>query len=135
MKVYKFFDGVINGLLAVIYVVFIIIISRMFKIFPWYDGNADYMLSMVVLWLPLCFLTIIQIAMSLIVKRFNKPLVALVSLNAVYIPMIFLLGFINISFTALKLICILAIITMITYTVLAFRRLKKIQKKNGEKNV
>ncbi|MBQ4560992.1 MAG: hypothetical protein IJA55_01520 [Clostridia bacterium] len=136
MKIYKFFNGVITGLLAIIYLMFIIVVSAMFKIFPWHDPDGGYMLRLLVLWLPMCFVTIIQIVLSLIAKRFNKPLVTLVSLNAIYIPMIFLLGFVNISLIALKLICILATVTMIIYTVLAFGRLKKIKlKKNGEKNV
>ena len=126
MKAYKFFDGVLNVLIAVLYLVFAFIVSCMFEIFAWYDGDGVYMLYMLAVWLPLCFLTLIQIILSLIVKRFNKPLVTLASLNAVYIPMIFLLGFANISLTALRIIGIIAVITMLIYSVLSFRRLKKL---------
>ncbi len=126
MKVYKFLDALINILLSILYLVFAFIVSCMFEVFPWYDGDGVYMLYMVVVWLPLCVLTLIQILSSLIGKRFNKPLVMLASLNAVYIPMIFLLGFVDISLTALRIIGIIAVITMLAYSVLSIRRLKKL---------
>lgn len=126
MKVYKFFDGFLNVLIALLYIIFAFIVSCMFECFPWHDGDGVYMLYMLAVWLPLCVLTLIQIITSLIFKRFNKPLVTLASLNAVYIPMIFLLGFSDISFTALKIIGIIAVITMLIYSVLSFRRLKKL---------
>ncbi|MBQ4602210.1 MAG: hypothetical protein IJB24_05040 [Clostridia bacterium] len=126
MKAYKIFEGIVNVLLTVLYLAFAFIVSCMFEVFPWHDGDGVYMLYMLVVWLPLCFLTIIQIFSSLIAKRFNKPLVTLASLNAVYIPLIFILGFADISFTALKVIGIVAVITMFVYSVLSFRRLKKL---------
>ena len=126
MKVYKFFDGLVNILLAMLYLVFAFIVSCMFEFFPWHDGDGVYMLYMLAVWLPICFLTIIQITVSVIARKFNKPMVTLASLNAIYIPLIFILGFADISFTALKIIGIIAVITMITYSVLAFRRLKKL---------
>lgn len=126
MKVYKFFECLISILLTVLYFAFAFIVSCMFEIFPWFDGDGVYMLYMLVVWLPLCIMTLIQIILSFAVKRFNKPLVMLASLNAVYIPMIFLLGFADISLTALKIIGIIAVITMSVYSVLSFRRLKKL---------
>ncbi len=126
MKVYKFFECLISILLTVLYFAFAFIVSCMFEIFPWFDGDGVYMLYMLVVWLPLCIMTLIQIILSFAVKRFNKPLVMLASLNAVYIPMIFLLGFSDISLTALKIIGIIAVITMSVYSVLSFRRLKKL---------
>lgn len=126
MKVYKFFDILINILLAAFYLAFAFIVSCMFEAFPWYDGDGVYMLYMVVIWLPLCVLTLLQIFLSFIAKRFNKPLVMLASLNAVYIPMIFLLGFADMSLTALRIIGIIAVITMLVYSVLSFRRVKNL---------
>lgn len=126
MKLYKIIDGFLNVLLTLIYVAFAITVSCMFDFLPWYDGDGLYMLYMAFVWLPLCFLTIIQIASSLIVKRFNKLLASLSSLNAIYIPIVFLLGFADISLTFVKVIGIVAIITMSLYSVLAFRRLKKL---------
>ena len=93
MKVYKFFDCLINILITALYLMFVFIVSCMFEVFPWFDGDGVYMLYMLVVWMPLCVLTLVQILLSLIIKRFDKPLVMLASLNAVYIPMIFLLGF------------------------------------------
>ena len=126
MKVYKFFDGLLNALLTILYLAFAFTVSCMFEVFPWYDADGVYMLYMLAVWLPLCFLTLIQIILSLIAKRFDKPLVTLASLNAVYVPMIFLLGFADVSLTVFKLIGVIAVITMLIYSVLSFRRLKKL---------
>ena len=126
MKVYKFIDGFFNILLALIYLFFIFTVSCMFEFMPCYDGDGGYMIYMAVVWLPLCGITILQIAASLIAKRFNKLLASLSSLNAVYIPMIFLLGFADLSVTGIKVIGVIAVITMLIYTVLAFRRIKNL---------
>ena len=126
MKVYKFIDGFFNILLALIYLLFIFTVSCMFEFMPWYDGDGVYMLNWAVVWLPLCVLTILQIVSSLVARRFNKLLASLSSLNAVYIPIIFLLGFADVSLTGIKIIGVIAVITMLTYSVLAFRRLKNL---------
>ncbi len=98
----------------------------MFEFMPWYDGDGAYMFYLAVVWLPLCVVTITHIAASLIAKRFNKLLASLSSLNAVYIPIIFLLGFAEISLTGIRVIGVIAVITMLIYTVLAFRRIKNL---------
>ena len=126
MKVYKFIDGFFNILLTLIYLLFIFTVSCMFEFMPWYDGDGVYMLNLAVVWLPLCVLTILQIVSSLVARRFNKLLASLSSLNAVYIPIIFLLGFADVSLAGIKIIGVIAVITMLTYSVLAFRRLKKL---------
>ena len=127
MKVYKFFDILFDILLAVLYLIFAFIASRLFKIFPWYDADGGYMISFLFIWLPICVVTIIQIAISFFAKHYDKLVVSLAALNAVYIPLIFLFGYIGISLTALRVTCIIAILTMITYIVLDIRRIKKLR--------
>ena len=126
MKVYKFIDGFINLLLTLLYLAFAFIVSCMFEVFPWHDANGAYMLYMLVVWLPVCVLTIIQILISLIARKFNKPLVTLAALNAVYIPLIFVLGFAEVTLNVFKIIGVVAVITMVLYSVLSFRRFKKL---------
>ncbi len=125
MKVYKVVLTVINILLAVLYFAFMLVVSCMFELFPWYDSDGAYMLYMLVIWLPLCVVSLVQIVASVIAKRFNKGFASLICLNAVYIPLIFALGFVNISFETLKTICIIAVMTMILYVALSFCGLRK----------
>ena len=119
MKAYKIISTVLNVILAVLYLLFIFTVSCMFEVFPWHDADGTYMLYMVLLWLPLCVVSLVRVAVSLVFKQFDKGLASLVCLNAIYIPLIFLLGFVNISFAALKVIGVISVITMILYIVLS----------------
>ena len=125
MKAYKIISAFIDLLLAILYLAFAFTVSCMFEPFPWYDADGSYMLFMVVIWLPLCGVSIVRIIASLIAKRFNKLFASLVCLNAIYIPLIFALGFLSISFVMLKVIGIIAVITMILYIVLSVLAVRK----------
>lgn len=126
MKVYKLFSTLITVLLALLYLVFIYSVSCMFSFFGWYDAEGYYMLTFVGIWLPLCVLTLLQIIVSVIAKRFDKPTAMLLCLNALYIPVIFLLGFADVSLTVFKTIGVIGIITMITYVVVFIKKFKTI---------
>ncbi len=126
MKAYKFFSTLITVLLTVLYLVFVFSVSCMFSFLPWYDTDGFYMLNFALIWLPLCVLTLLQIIISVISKRFNKPTAMLLCLNALYIPIVFLLGFTDVSVSVFKTIGIIGIITMITYVVVFIKKFKTI---------
>ena len=84
------------------------------------------MLTMLFVWLPLSLITIIQIVISAVAKHFDKLNTILLCLNALYIPLIFVLGFTDASLNVFRTIGVVGIITMVAYVVNFIRRIKKI---------
>jgi len=116
-KFYKVADKIVHGILFIFYLIFIFLVSSMFKFMPWYDEGGIYLLRLLLLWLPLSFMTIISVVIKFLTKDFNKAFVCIEALNAVYIPLIFLLGYVNIPLWVTQLIGLAGVITMIIYIV------------------
>lgn len=125
MKALKFISCLMKWLIILLYLCLIYAASRMFSIFPWYDENGNYLLLLLLVWIPLCVFTLIHIVLLKITKKYYKPLAALEALNALYIPIIFLLGIVGITINGLRIIGVSAFITIIIYIVLSIVRARK----------
>lgn len=90
------------------------------------------MLSLMLVWLPLCVVTLLQIVASVLAKRFDKAVSILLCLNAIYIPLIFVLGFADVPLAVFKTIGVIAVITMIAYVTVFIMKNKKYYNRNGE---
>ena len=124
-KVLKISDIVLHILLALLYIFFIYVITTMFTFLPWYDANELYLIKMLALWLPLSLITILVLLIKFLKKEFKRLTVCLTALNAVYIPLIFCLGFLNIQLWLTQLICVFAVITMILYFAIIIKNMIK----------
>ncbi|MBE6686416.1 MAG: hypothetical protein E7591_04200 [Ruminococcaceae bacterium] len=89
---------------------------------PWFDSNELYLIKMLMLWLPLSLLTIFSLAVRFLKKEFWQTEVCLCSANAVCIPLIFCLGYLNIPLWGTQLICVAACITMAAYSALVIKK-------------
>ena len=132
MKAYRVISWILCIILTLIYIFFAYTVSSMFDIFPWYDGEGFYMLSLMLVWLPLCVVTLLQIVASVLAKRFDKAVSILLCLNAIYIPLIFVLGFADVPLAVFKTIGVIAVITMIAYVTVFIMKNKKYYNRNGE---
>ncbi len=125
MKIAKAISYVSDILLAVLYLLFVLTVCCMFDVLPIYSADQTYLIYMAVLWLPLCVVTLVRVIMLVITHSWNKGIVTLACLNAVYIPAIFLCGYIfDMTETSLRVIGIFAVITMILYFLLSFRKFR-----------
>ena len=130
MKASKVIGVIANVLLMVLYILFALTVSCMFEGMPGYSEDQSYLLYMLALWIPLCLVTVLRIIMMLVCRIWDKATVCLASLNAVYIPLVFGLGFIfDLTETTYKVIGICAVVTMILYFVLNFKNYKSNKKR------
>lgn len=125
MKALKITSGVVNILILILYFLLIYAVTAMFGIFPWYDADHGYLILMLMVWIPLCVLTLIHITLALLTKRFYKPIIALEAVNALYIPLLFVLGADGSSLTTVRTLGIFSLITIIMYIVLSIYRARK----------
>ena len=125
MKIAKAVSCVSNILLAVLYLMFVLTVFSMFEMLPLYSADQTYLIYMAVLWLPLSVVTIVRVVMLVVTHSWNKSMVTLVCLNSVYIPAIFLCGYVfEMTETVLKAVGVFAIITMILYFLLCFKKFR-----------
>lgn len=126
-KFLKASDIVLNILLGIMYLFFIYLAATMLSFVPWYDENGMYLISMLALWLPLSIATIIKVVIDFVGKSYDKVLICLAALNAIYIPIIFVLGFIeNIPAWPMPLTAMIGVATMITYLIKIINKYRKI---------
>lgn len=116
-KVINISSLVLHGALLILYIWFIYIVSTMFSFVPWYDENAMYLIDMIYLWLPLSCVTILMLITRFITKTFDYFYVCISALNAVYIPILFVLGFVDHPFLLTAFIAVAACVTMVLYSV------------------
>ncbi|MBQ3100818.1 MAG: hypothetical protein IJC50_07500 [Clostridia bacterium] len=83
-----------NALLVVMYVPLLYLILAEFKFIPWYASDASFILYYL-LWLPLCGLSIITVVTGFFTSAVGKTDTMLVCYNALVIPLLFLLDFID----------------------------------------
>lgn len=107
-----------NILLAIMYIAFAYCITSMFEPFPWYSEESAYLVSMAFVWIPLCIVTLFCIILRFCFKHYRKSLICIACLNAIYIPGIFGLGFLNITLDGIRMIGICALFTMSLYFLL-----------------
>jgi len=86
------FRIVINVLLVAVYLVLGYYILAMYPFIPWHDESGDYLLIYLALWIPVCALTLILVASIFISRRIYRARVILLCINAVFIPLVYLLG-------------------------------------------
>lgn len=115
----------LDAIMIILYLYLGYCFTSMFSFMPWYDINELYLINLIGIWLPISFATIINILVKLIMRCYDKAIFSLACLNAIYIPILFGLGFISVPFWLTKTIGAIAIITIITYTVLCVRYLIK----------
>lgn len=117
-KFLKISDIVLNILLGIMYLFFIYLSTAMLSFLPWYDENGMYLISMLGLWLPLSLITIIKVILDFVGKRPDKALICFAALNAIYIPVIFILGFIEkLPDWPIPLTAMIGTVTMIIYLI------------------
>ena len=126
----KIIAAVMNFLTALIYILFIFAVSSMFSFVPWYDESGTYLVYLVLIWIPLCVITLINVLLRLISRDYRRSLVSLACLNAIYIPLIFGLGYLSIKLWVVQLIGVTGSLTMLLYFVLTLIFFLKNKKRN-----
>ena len=118
MKALRIFSVILNVMLGALYLVFGFAITMMYPVFPWFSEDQSYMLYMFGLWLPICIVTILYVLTVILRKRFDKLTVGIACLNAIYIPLVFALGFVDVKLLTIRIIGGCALTTMVVFYIL-----------------
>ena len=110
---------IMNTLMGLLYLGQAFSVLQTFEFFPWYNEEGSFLMSMALLWVPLCLVTLVNIILRFCFKEYRKSLICIACLNSLYIPCIFALGYVNITIEWIKIIGCVSILTMILYFVLS----------------
>ena len=120
MKVVRVFLSV---LLSILYIILAFFILSMLPFIPWHDAEGNYMLLFFVLWLPVCVISLILVVLSFISKRIYRARLISLCFNAVFIPLVFALGFAGLNWLNYVL-GVMVLISMAVYIVMFIKSIK-----------
>ena len=109
---------ILNLLLTALYVVFVYASLGLFAGVPWYNDNL--MLFNYALWIPVCIVTVAVVITSFATKLCGRFKLAVLCLNALYIPFEVIL---NTAKSTMTLIAIVSFVTIFIYVIIFIKEL------------
>lgn len=114
--------GITGTICLILFAAFAVTALSVFDWIPWHDDTGMSQMIMVVLWIPECAISVIHILLMLASGALYRARVMLICINALYIPLYYLIGVLQLSsYASLSAIAVCSVITTLFFAIAHFR--------------